>query len=205
MITLTKWSRPSNYCGVQWDGYYVGLSRSRDSDLLAQSNFDALLERLGGESIDDESETPAVVVARASHWACGWVETILIHETAADAVEVLRTAMQDLEDYPVLDEGDFSEREFEEQNSTFDNNEGEFCRAVAEYLGMDDDRTEAASEMLSAVAREIYVEDCSYCGVDQAWVTERSIERAARSEYTLKELAKNGNIVAQILIEGKAA
>lgn len=51
---------------------------------------------------------------RASHWACGWVETILVRDDAPE--EILQAAgeiVASLEDYPVLDEEDFSRRESE--------------------------------------------------------------------------------------------
>lgn len=75
--------------------------RTRDSDALAESNFAAVLRTLGGES-----ET--VEVLRFHHWACGWVEEIAVHPSRRAEVEAIA---ERLEDYPVLDEDDFSARE----------------------------------------------------------------------------------------------
>lgn len=114
--TLTKWSRPNNYMGPNHYGYYVGPGQNRDSDALERSNFRVALERLGGESVcecEDDCSC-AVQVIRDSHWAVGWIEYILVHESAADKVAILEEIQSDLDSYPVLDEDDFSQEEQDE-------------------------------------------------------------------------------------------
>lgn len=103
---LKKWTRPDSWAGTERPDFYVFLGRHRDSDILTESNFAAALRELGGES-----ET--VVVAREGHWAVGWVETIEIHEDDAKALKAADEMAAALEDYPILDESDFSEREYE--------------------------------------------------------------------------------------------
>jgi hypothetical protein len=78
---------------------------NRDSDSLDQSNFATALTMLGGES-----ET--VEVHSFNHWAVGWLEIILIspHDYAAQAA--LATIIGKLENYPVLDEDDYIERQY---------------------------------------------------------------------------------------------
>ena len=91
----------------------VGVSRNRDSDCLAESNFNTFLEGLGGESDDVE-------VHRFGHWACGWYEIILV-DAKASAIVALAQEMEDaLEDYPVLDEQDLSERESKAEQEGWD-------------------------------------------------------------------------------------
>lgn len=102
---LRKWTKPDHYAGASWPEYYVFLGQHRDSDLLTQSNFDIARQRLGGES-----ET--VVVVCETHWAVGWVEWIGIHESDAAALEAADDMAAALEDYPVLNEDDWSEREW---------------------------------------------------------------------------------------------
>lgn len=107
---LQRWSRPSNYFGAEWPEYYrAGVGQSRDSDDLEASNFAAMLKDLGGESV-------SVFVVRESHWAVGWVEWIAIHESNEKALGVADANMERLEQYPVLDEDDWSEREDEHAN-----------------------------------------------------------------------------------------
>lgn len=85
--------------------WLVLLGKNRDSSLLKQSNFDVALEMLGGESDDVE-------VCRFGHWACGWIEIIIVNPKSklANTAEMIEQA---IEDYPVLDEEDWSNREYE--------------------------------------------------------------------------------------------
>ena len=106
---LQLWQRPDNYIGAVHPAAYVFLGRNRDSDCLTESNFAKALEQIGGES-----ET--VEVVRESHWACGWVEWIAIHQDDSAALEKADRIMESLAGYPVLDESDFFEREHDEAN-----------------------------------------------------------------------------------------
>lgn len=103
------WKRPDNYTGESWPGYYVGLSRHRDSDCLTESNFQQCIDMLGGES-----ET--VHIVREGHWAVGWVEWIAVHQDNAKGVEILREIEASLAKYPVLNEEHLSELEENEAN-----------------------------------------------------------------------------------------
>ena len=106
-MVVRKWSMPENYTGETWPDYYSsGFGRSRDSDELEASNFNTALGELGGES-----ET--VLIVRENHWAVGWVEWIAIHESDAKALAIAEKLNERRDDYPVLDEGDLSEREQE--------------------------------------------------------------------------------------------
>jgi hypothetical protein len=101
---MKLWTRPDSYFGAEWPEYYVAYGHHRDSDVLSESNFYSLLRRLGGES-----ET--VLVIRESHWAVGWVEWIGIHQSDETAVRIATECLEQLEEYPILDDEDFSERE----------------------------------------------------------------------------------------------
>src|ERR1700682_1291835 len=86
--------------------WLVVIWRNRDSDnsdCLAESNWHAALERLGGES-------EKVEVHRFGHWACDWLEIVIVAPEGPQAVEAHRIE-DDLETYPILDENDHSERE----------------------------------------------------------------------------------------------
>lgn len=88
--------------------FLVGpCSHTRDSEPLEESNFFSLLRELGGESDD-------VQVHRFGHWGPGWFEIILINPEAADKVAIAQGIEDALQDYPIVDESDFSERENEE-------------------------------------------------------------------------------------------
>jgi len=88
------------------DGWAIGpVGQHRDSDVLDVSNMAAALAGMGGEGEDVE-------VLRFRHWACGWVEEISFRMDS-EAAEIAHVLAMSLEDYPVLDDEDYSEREFE--------------------------------------------------------------------------------------------
>ena len=105
---VRPWTHPDNYIGEVWPDYYSsGFGRSRDSDALERSNFRVALAALGGES-----ET--VIIVRERHWAVGWVEWIAIHSSDEKALAVARQLCDRANDYPPLDEEDWSREEEEE-------------------------------------------------------------------------------------------
>ncbi len=108
---LRRWTMPDHYFGASWPNHYsAGVGQSRDSDCLGQSNFATMLAKLGGES-------DIVTVVRESHWAVGWIEWIAIDADGTaesdKALQIADAQAKRLEDYPVLDEDDWSEREQE--------------------------------------------------------------------------------------------
>jgi hypothetical protein len=104
---MHKWKRASNYMGEEYPDYYVLIGQNRDSDPLERANFDEALERLGGES-----ET--VLVIRSNHWAVGWVEVILIHESDKEHIAEGEKIQAELQDYPALSDDRFSQYETDE-------------------------------------------------------------------------------------------
>jgi len=83
-----------------------GTKLCNRSDLLTESNFECGLKAIGGES-------DTVKIVRESHWAVGWIEWIAIHESDTKALECASDIMDSLSDYPVVNDDDFSEREWE--------------------------------------------------------------------------------------------
>lgn len=106
MPDLAKWTRPDNYMGAEWPEYYVFLGRHRDSSTLTESNFECALEELGGTN-----ET--VQIVHEGHWAVGWVEWIAIHESDNVALAKAQEILDQLDEYPVLNEDEWSTREYE--------------------------------------------------------------------------------------------
>ena len=112
---LKRWTMPDSYFGAVWPAYYsAGVGQSRDSDALERSNFATMLANLVGES-------DTVEVVRESHWAAGWVEWIAIHQDDEPALSIADKANERLQNYPILDEDDFSEREREEAEEIWSN------------------------------------------------------------------------------------
>jgi len=189
-MALRKWKQADNYCGETYEDYFVGVGRCRDSDYMAEANFDAMLRILGGES-------KSVIVARASHWAVGWVEQILVHKRAKAKLRILEEAMKALEDYPILCDETYSEYEEKYKQDTFDCCQSEFEKAIREYCRLP---WQYESDELATVAREVFEYDCIYRGEMNAFVNEDSIKRAVTT-WEFEELAKGGNELAQYMIE----
>lgn len=103
----------------------IPATRNRDSQSLAESNFAAALEILGGES-----ET--VEIHRFGHWGPGWFEIILVHpDRSADAQAIADR----LENYPILDEEDVSAREWEDYCEAWDSwGRSDYWRGVCRKL-----------------------------------------------------------------------
>lgn len=106
---MTAYDNGSNYSGPSHVGWYVGPQQTRDSDALERSNFTAALEMLGGEDFES-----GVQVNSVNHWACGWVEQILVREDASEKLAILANIYWRLEDYPALNEDAWIELELDE-------------------------------------------------------------------------------------------
>ncbi len=87
----------------------IAFTQHRESDALERSNFRVAVAAM---SQDDKNETWAV--ERASHFLVGWVEYLLVKPNSAawTIAEELRARE---EEYPVLDDEDFSALEAEER------------------------------------------------------------------------------------------
>lgn len=108
----SSWDSLSNYLGATPpDNLYVVMARTRDADLLTESNWDCALSELGGES-------DSVVIHRFGHWACGWLEYLSVTGGTPE-FDKAQAIVKRLEDYPVLDEDDFSRREMEQADETW--------------------------------------------------------------------------------------
>ena len=114
MSKVKMWTMPENYSGETWDGWFVApVGRSRDSDTVEESNFRVTLHRLTHGNDDGET----VVVVRERHFLVGWVEWIAIDPRDIDAMMEAETIASELEDYPVLDDDDLSELEWERESA----------------------------------------------------------------------------------------
>ena len=78
-------------------GWKVTLMHSCMDDTLAACNFEVFLERLGG--IND-----TVRIERVGFSGDGWYEFIAIHETNNVALSKAKDMLDQLLDYPILDD-----------------------------------------------------------------------------------------------------
>lgn len=121
-LNKTVWTRPDSYAGFNPEGDYVLAARTRDSDILTESNFECMEKDLLAESQEYETENdePFIYSWRAHHWACGWIEYLMLRQAAPDALkDHCDTILSELDAYPVYNEDDFSEREYERAQETW--------------------------------------------------------------------------------------
>lgn len=142
MYEVKPWTLPESYFGATWDGYHSsGFGQHRDSDHLEQSNFACVWEAL--------KDFEGVQIVRENHWAVGWVEWIAIPSTCEKALEVARNLCEQANDYPALDEMDWSDREWEDVCDTW---EQASIRDRLEYL-------EGTRISIFAARRDTFPED----------------------------------------------
>ena len=86
----------------------------RDSGLLDQSNAAAITKEL--ESFA-EVDDPDLVFESHNHWACGWIDGFSIrvfrYGEITPAFKVYHELAERIAEYPILDEEDYSRREYE--------------------------------------------------------------------------------------------
>ena len=102
------------------DRWAIVYSHNRDSDLLDLSNASVIGKALEAFT---EGENPDVVSETHSHWLVGHVDgfSIRVFDGDGNITEAFRTyfgLLEQMEAYPVLDESDYSNREYE---STLEN------------------------------------------------------------------------------------
>ncbi len=114
---LSLWTLPDCYFGDCYPATYVfPYGQNRDSDCLERSNFDAACKQLLALADDDD-----VWIVRENHWAVGWIEWVAISQDNSAALRLADEICTSLEDYPVLDEGLYSEYEDEECSQVWSN------------------------------------------------------------------------------------
>lgn len=118
---LQKWTRPSDWSGTPWDGYYIApVGITRDSGTVDRSNWDSQWDTLAPLSADvPEDDTCSPCIVRESHWAVGWIEWVAIHETNEAALREADSIASSLDNYPVLDEEAHSNLEWEEYGESW--------------------------------------------------------------------------------------
>ena len=115
-----NWKRYSCFCWDRLreiddpDDWAIIYTHHRDSGLLDQSNAAAMADALRSFS---ESENPDVVFESHSHWAVGHVDgfSMRVYRDGeiTEAFHTYHGLMEQLDGYPVLDEADYSSREYE--------------------------------------------------------------------------------------------
>ena len=96
----------SNYAGPDLYDEYVLYIRSRDSEALINANYDAIW--------DEVKNLPGVSDGRVGHWACGWIDQIMIHKDSCQAMFKAFRFREILDNDGIIDEDLFMEYEQQE-------------------------------------------------------------------------------------------
>lgn len=112
-FTCFAWHR--GYDLEDADRWAIVYTSGRDNGLLDQSNHDEIAKRL---SPFMEGDDPDVVPERHSHWAVGYLDGFSIRAFGSegqitDTFKEFCAIKERLEQYPVLNDEDYSRREYE--------------------------------------------------------------------------------------------
>lgn len=196
-IKERQWETPGSYMGPQYHGYVMLISTNRDADILGRSNWEAACEMF------PETEDETVIHAGASHWACGWVSYIMIKFDGMEdnlqqrliMYKALRT-WEALQDYPVIDDGLYSEMEHNEYLEYAEQEADSVALVVCKNFGLDESLAEDED------FRELMVQlniECQYCyGPDSCLASNQYHPKLDGHELdryrnSIKQVAKNGN------------
>ena len=96
------------------DAWAVVYTRHRDSGLLDQSNAAVVAGKLDPFTDGDD---PDVVAESHGHWAVGYIDGFSIRVfkggEITDAFRAYHALAERMADYPILDEADYSQREYD--------------------------------------------------------------------------------------------
>lgn len=102
---------PENWC--------ILLTKTRDSGILYQSNHAAMEEILLQDKYNQD-----VRYEYHKHWACGWVEGFAVrvidqNDCYTEAFQEVHKIKVWLDDYPILNDDDYYERQYDEYMDSF--------------------------------------------------------------------------------------
>jgi hypothetical protein len=142
----SAWDSKANYVGQSdhnhW--YVFNIMKTRDAELLTESNWDYICKELEPDKI------AGCEVHNFGHWACGHYDLILIHPWHKKLLERARELEKQLDNYPILDEDDYSARcEIEIDRQWDDFAREDFISELSEYTELD--LTEYSSEQIDSL------------------------------------------------------
>ncbi len=111
------------------DWYVCPVIQTRDSGCFEQSNYSSLLKTI--EDIDPNGNDYEEHCF--NHWGPGWIEIILVRPNSAAHKKAIEAEFA-LSDYPVLDDEDLSNREYEDFLESWESwASGDFVEEIIGY------------------------------------------------------------------------
>ncbi len=142
ILSEQAWTHPGDYAGHNPSGDYVIYSRNRESSIMENVNYNLICDEMG--AVDDDFNAP-VYTFRASHWAVGWVEYVIVKKDAPEnTLEKAAEILSALSDYPILNDEYYGEAQLE---AVLDHWEDETVRGRAYWC-------EQSGESLFAARRD---------------------------------------------------
>lgn len=146
-LNKTKWSKPDSYFGHNPEGDFVLYSLAGNmAQILDESNFECFksaMEKAEKSLPPDDDREQLVTTWRASHWACGSVTYLMLSKAAPDDLkQAAEDILEGLAQYPVVNEDDYSERQYNAAGEYWDSLSAEEKKeygAPEENDGMPDD------------------------------------------------------------------
>lgn len=119
----------SNYSGTNFGDLVVVGGSIRDDDEAGESNFQTILELLGGES-------KTVTIARIGHWACGYTDLIMVDPTDTEKLTIAFNIHAALDEYPILDEEDVNDKEHDRADNFAKQEQESAAKALSKHFGV---------------------------------------------------------------------
>lgn len=166
-----SFGHPNSYAGPDFSDYVVLIGTNRDADMLTQFNYEKACELFP----EDDNENTLHI--RQGHWACGWIELVLIKATGFESdinvrlnlYKAMRTR-EALDDYPVLDELEYSDYVMEKSYELYESEKSYWLRELCEFLDLDrDELSEELESQLDLITLYTFEADRCYCGEDDAY------------------------------------
>ena len=98
------------YHGSRGD-WLVVYAYTRDSSILDMSNVQKIKQIFGIENREDEQN---ITIERASHWAVGWIDYIIINPENEEFVKLGEEIQEKLEAYSILDDDLYNDMQWQE-------------------------------------------------------------------------------------------
>lgn len=131
MKLIEFFGKDSVYFG-SCDNWEVVFDYSRDFELIDKANLEYIKTVYGilGKS---DAEFPADIrIERASHWAVGWIEYIIINPDNTEFVAIANNIAKKLADYPILSEDIYLRMQDEYYTECMEDIEREFPADILE-------------------------------------------------------------------------
>ena len=140
------------------DWLVLGVSQTRDSGALDLSNFETAQRIL----TDGREDPEDFEIHRFGHWGPGWFEIFLV-EPGSRAAELAEEIESDLERYPVLDDEDFSRREWDDFCESWNGWAcRDFVREVVKVFGLGERSEELLEDADPATLREFWTDHANF-------------------------------------------